>query len=120
MKVLVCEDERLVGRAIQIVLEKAGYDVKLAVDGNEAMECIENEVFSAIIVDVHLPYASGLEIIGQLRKEKDDKVPIIVVTAISDNNIQRQAQLLGANKYLLKPYDPKQLVNVVHELLNNN
>lgn len=120
MRVLVCEDEKLVARAMQIVLEKAGYNVKLAVDGNEALESIAEEVFSAIIVDVHLPYASGLEIIAQLRNDKGYDTPIIVVSAISDDNIQKQAHLLGANKYLLKPYDPKQLVNVVHELLNNN
>jgi DNA-binding response OmpR family regulator len=119
MKVLICEDDRLMARAMQIVLENAGYNVDIAVDGNIATDYIESETFSAIIVDIHLPYTSGLELIGNLRNELRSKVPIIVVSAISDDVIQKQALLLGADKYMLKPCDLRELVAEVNRLLNN-
>jgi two-component system, OmpR family, response regulator VicR len=119
MKVLVCEDDRLMARAMQIVLEKAGYEVLVALDGGVAMDMIDKLFFSAIVVDIHLPHTSGLEIIGKLRNELNNNVPIMVVSAISDDVIQKQAFLLGANIYLLKPYDPNQLVKELNNLVKN-
>jgi DNA-binding response OmpR family regulator len=119
MKILVCEDDQMMARAMQIVLEKAGYEVVVAFDGGIANDFIDNDVFSAIVVDIHLPHTSGLEIIGRLRNELKNDVPIVVVSAISDYVIQKQAHLLGANKYLLKPYDPVQLVSEINNLVKN-
>ena len=109
----------MLARAMQIVLEKAGYTVVIAPDGNIAMDYIDKEMFEAIIVDVHLPYTSGLEIIGYLRNDLKRSLPIVVVSAISDDIIRKQAKLLGANRYLLKPYDPRQLVDELQELLRH-
>jgi DNA-binding response OmpR family regulator len=120
MKVLVCEDDKMLARAMQILLERAGYEVVQAGDGALATEIVAKEEFAAILVDIHLPYTSGLELIGYLRNDLKSDVPVLVVSAISDDVIQQQAQKLGADKYILKPYDPKQLVVEIDELVKHN
>lgn len=120
MKVLVCEDDLFIAKAMQIVLERSGYEVIHAEDGNKAMEFVDSQAFDAVLVDVHLPYTSGLEIIEHLRRDLNSNVPIMVISAFSDDNIQQQAKVLGADKYIVKPYDPVQMVSVLNELINKN
>jgi DNA-binding response OmpR family regulator len=116
-KILVCEDDRLMQRALDILLGKEGFEIEHAFDGNEAFELIKSKAYDVIIVDIHLPYSSGLEIIECLRNELKKNTPVIVVTAISDKQIQNQAASLGIDKYILKPYDPKELVKTISDTI---
>jgi DNA-binding response OmpR family regulator len=118
MKVLICEDDRLLMRAMQIIVEREGYEVITAADGNEAFDAVISGGFDLMLVDIHLPYTSGLEVIKYLRQDMKSNIPVVVVSAISDDVIMRQANLLGADKYLVKPYDPKYLIEVINSLLN--
>lgn len=118
-KILVCEDDRLMQRALDILLGKEGFDIEHAFDGNEAFELIKSKSYDIIIVDIHLPYNSGLEIIEYLRNELQKDTSVIVVTAISDKQIQNQAASLGIDKYILKPYDPKELVKTINDTIKN-
>lgn len=117
MRILICEDDKLLMRAMQIIVEKAGYEVVLANDGNEAMDALDHESYDLVLADIHLPYTSGLELIRHLKHDLKKNVPVVVVSAISDDVIMQQANLLGADRYLVKPYDPKYLVEVINSLL---
>ena len=91
MKLLVCEDNKLVVKTLSVVLEKGGFVVDTAVDGNMAFELLHKSVYDLIIVDIHLPFHSGLEVIKLLRSDLKQKTPVLVLSAFSDPEIQRQA-----------------------------
>jgi len=119
MKILICEDNKLAMRALSVFLGKEGFEITNAIDGNEAMELIDKNEYDLVLVDIHLPYHSGLELIRHLRSELNKKTPVIVVSAFSDQQIQRQAYELGINDYLVKPIDPTSLIDKIKTLLRN-
>jgi DNA-binding response OmpR family regulator len=119
MKILICEDNKLAMKALSVFLSKEGFDTTNAVDGNEAMDYINTYEYDLILVDIHLPYHSGLELIRHLRSELKKKTPVIVVSAFSDQQIQRQAYELGIDDYIVKPIDPTSLINKIRTLLRS-
>ena len=114
MKILVCEDDRLMQKALNVILGKEGFEIFQALDGNEAFDMVNANEYDLLIVDIHLPYSSGIELIEHVRHNLLKETPIIVVTAISNPVIRNQAESLGIDKYILKPYDPKELVKTIN------
>lgn len=119
MKILVCEDDRLMQRALEILLGKEGFEIDHAIDGNESFDKVNNSEYDLLIVDIHLPYSSGIELIEHVRNNLLKDTPVVVVTAISNKDIRNQAESLGINSYILKPYDPKELVNTINGILKS-
>ena len=119
MKILICEDNKLAMRALAVFLGKEGFETVSAVDGNEAMQLLNSNVYDLVLVDIHLPYHSGLELIRHLRSDLKKKTPVIVVSAFSDPQVQRQAHELGINDYIVKPIDPTSLIEKIRTLLKN-
>jgi len=115
VRILICEDNQLVLRALSVVLEREGYDPVAVNDGNKAIEMLKTNDFSLVIVDIHLPYHSGLEVIGYLRTELKKQTPVLIVTAFSDPQVQRQAAEMKVNGYLTKPFNPDDLIRQVKD-----
>jgi len=113
VKILICEDNQLTLRAISVVLEREGFDPVTVNDGNKAIEVLRKTDFDLIIVDIHLPYRSGLEIIGFLRTELKKQTPVLIVSAFSDLQVQRQAGEMKVSGYLTKPFDPDDLIQKI-------
>ncbi len=120
MRILVAEDEIMMLKTIDFRLRKDGYEVFLAEDGKEALEKIEELSPDLIITDIMMPYASGLEIIGFVRKNKDKKVPIIILSAMGQEDVVLEAFQLGADDYITKPFSPNELSVRVKRLIANN
>ena len=110
MKILICEDNQLALRAMSVVLEREGFENVTVSDGNKAMEMLRNADFSLVIVDIHLPYRSGLELIRFLRTDLKKKTPVLIVSAFSDPQMQRQAIEMEVSGYITKPFDPEDLI----------
>jgi DNA-binding response OmpR family regulator len=106
-------------RALSVFLSKEGYETTNAIDGIEAMELLNTNEYDLVLVDIHLPYHSGLELIKHLRSDLRKKTPVIVVSAFSDPQIQRQARELGIDEYVVKPIDPTNLIKKIKTLLRN-
>lgn len=119
MRILICEDNLLASKTHSVILERAGYKTDIALDGNVAMEMIKSNIYNLILVDIHLPYHSGLELIKYLRKNLRKKTPVIVVSAFSNPLTQKQAYDLGIDDYMIKPIDPNDLIEKVRLSLNN-
>lgn len=113
MKILICEDNQLALKAISVVLEREGYDPVAVSDGNEAIELLRTTDFDLAIVDIHLPYHSGLEVIRFLRTEQKKQTPVLIVSAFSDPQIQRQAAEMKVSGYITKPFDPDDLIRKI-------
>ena len=82
MRLLVCEDNKLVMKTLSVVLEKDGFEVDLAEDGNKAFDLLHKTVYDLILVDIHLPFHSGLEIIKYLRSDLKQRYSCICLDSI--------------------------------------
>ncbi|MHC1732463.1 MAG: response regulator [Bacteroidales bacterium] len=113
MKILICEDNQLALRAMSVVLEREGYDPVTVSDGNRAIEELRKTDFDLAIVDIHMPYHSGLEVIRFLRTELKKQTPVLIVSAFSDPQMQRQAGEMRVSGYITKPFDPDDLLRKI-------
>lgn len=107
-KILVVDDEKPISDIIKFNLEKEGYEVVTAFDGQEALEKVEEENPELIVLDVMLPKIDGLEVVREVRKNHN--MPIIMVTA-KETEIDKVLGLeLGADDYVTKPFSNRELV----------
>lgn len=117
MRLLVCEDNKLVVKTLSVVLEKDGFEVDKAEDGNTAFEFLHKNSYDLILIDIHLPFHSGLEIIKYLRSDLKQTTPVLVLSAFSDPEIQRQAGEMGIEGYIVKPFNPSELLKKIRTIL---
>ncbi len=115
-KILVVDDEERMRKLVHDFLVRAGYEVLEAGDGMAALECFENNPdIALLIVDVMMPRLDGYGVTRQIRKTS--KVPIIMLTAKSEEQDELQGFELGVDDYVRKPFSPKVLVARVEALL---
>lgn len=119
MRILVCEDNKLALKTVTVVLVKEGFGVDTAENGNDAINLLDENVYDLLIVDIHLPFHSGLEIVKHLRTTLRQKTPVIILTAFSDQQMQKQAGELGIEGYIVKPFNPRDLVQKIKAVLKN-
>lgn len=108
MRILVAEDEPIMLKTIELRLKKDGHEVFITDNGREAIELMEQLNPDLIITDIMMPYSSGLEIVSQLRKTNKRK-PVIVLSAMGQENVVMEAFQLGADDYITKPFSPNEL-----------
>jgi len=113
-KVLIVEDNIRVAKLIQSYLEKEGYVTFLAYDGAKAMREFRNNQLDLLILDIMLPEKSGLEIAKEVRKTST--VPIIMITAKSEEEDKLKGLSIGADDYIVKPFSPKEMVARVNAI----
>ena len=115
MKILVVDDEKLLVKGIRFNLENEGYEVITGCDGMEAVELAGSENPDLIVLDLMMPRLDGLEACGKIREFSD--VPIIMLTARSDERDELLGFDLGVDEYISKPFSPKILVARVEAIL---
>lgn len=107
-KILVVDDEQPIADILEFNLEKEGYDVICAYDGNEAIQKVEEERPDLILLDVMLPQKDGMEVCREIRKKYS--MPVIMLTA-KDSEIDKVLGLeLGADDYVTKPFSNREVV----------
>ncbi|MBB1284444.1 response regulator [Flavisolibacter sp. BT320] len=116
MKILVAEDEPIMLKTISLRLKKDGHDVMTTDNGREALSMIDEHDPDLIITDIMMPYASGLEIVGTV-KQTEKKTPIIVLSAMGQENVVLEAFNLGADDFIAKPFSPNELSMRVKRLM---
>ncbi len=116
MRVLIVEDDPMIGASIRTGLRQDGYTADWARDGNSAEAAVATNEYDAILLDLGLPGRSGLELLAQWRRKKNT-VPILIITA-RDSVDDRIAGLdTGADDYLVKPFDLNELAARLRALL---
>jgi two-component system KDP operon response regulator KdpE len=113
--VLLCDDEPQIVRALKIVLREAGFDARPAYTAAEALDIAALAAADAAIVDLVLPDASGIEVCRGLRAWTD--MPIIVVSAVHDEDELVRALEAGADDYVTKPFGARELIARLHAVL---
>ena len=109
MKILVCEDDYMVVKAIEHKLTRDGYEVEIANDGKVASEMIRNNEYDLVITDLLMPFTGGLEIINLMRNKLEKTTPMIVLSKVGNEETIIEAFKLGADDYLTKPFSPNEL-----------
>ena len=116
--VLVVEDEASIASFVSLYLKNAGYDVRAVTTGNAALAQVAAETPALIILDLMLPDLDGIEICRRVRKTSD--VPILMLTA-RDEDVDKIIGLeVGADDYLTKPFNPRELVARVKSVLRRS
>lgn len=109
MKIFLLEDDYSLNRLITNVLEKRGFFVTNSEDGYDAMTQVLNNQYDLYILDINVSGFNGHDILEQIRK-KDDKLPVIIVSAQLDIDNISKAYELGCNDYLKKPFEIEELI----------
>lgn len=118
MKILVCDDDREIVEAIEIYLIQEGYEVKKAYNGEEVLEVLKKEKMDLIIMDIMMPKLDGIRATLQIRKES--KIPIIILSAKTEDTDKILGLNVGADDYVTKPFNPLELVARVKSQLRRN
>jgi DNA-binding response OmpR family regulator len=119
-EILVVEDETSVAKLIAYNLEQNGYRVSTAADGVQALLALREAPPDLLILDLLLPLRSGWQVLRELRAHCDtrfSKLPVMVVSALACERLERQLSLLGAEHVLGKPFSVQDLLAVCGELL---
>jgi two-component system, OmpR family, KDP operon response regulator KdpE len=107
-RILVCDPDPDVQRALQLILRGAGYEVLIAGTGKEALDCVAASWPQAVILELTLPDLGGIELCRRLRARGE--VPILVLSAVGEETAKIEALGSGADDYVTKPFGPGELV----------
>lgn len=114
-KILIADDDEHICELVRLYFEKEGFAVVIANDGNKALECFASTSPDVVILDIMMPYADGLQVCREIRKTS--QTPIIMLSAKGETFDKVLGLELGADDYMVKPFEPKELIARVKAVL---
>ena len=110
-KILIVDDEEMIRKLLRVLLDKLGYEVKEAADGEQAIEELSKDVFDLLICDILMPKKDGWEVIKEAKSNSKSKnMPVILLTVKNEDSDVFKGYDLGANYYMTKPFTKAQLL----------
>jgi DNA-binding response OmpR family regulator len=116
-RVLIADDDAVVRDVVRRYLERDGLEVRVVGDGNEALRVLSTERIDVAVLDVMMPGPNGLSLCRTLRQGGDYTVPVILLTALSEEDDRIAGLEAGADDYLTKPFSPRELALRVRSVL---
>jgi len=117
-KILIADDDQDIVELVNYKLTQSGYDVTVVADGKAALEMAREVRPDLMILDVMMPFHSGIDVTLEARKDPDlSKVPIILLTAKSMEQDTERGFAAGATDYMTKPFSPRELLSRVQAVL---
>ena len=117
-KILAVDDEKSIVMVIRVNLEFEGYEVMEAYDGVQALELIAEEKPDLIVLDIMMPEMDGWKVLSHIRENPEtEDLPVVMLTALTQDRDIEEATMLGADVYLTKPFEPEELVLTVKRML---
>jgi DNA-binding response OmpR family regulator len=115
--ILIVDDEPNVGDVLSIYLRRESFSVSIARDGQAALDEIERRPPDLLVLDLMLPHVDGLRIVRRLRENESSDVPILILSAKTEESDRILGLELGADDYVTKPFSPREVVTRVKALL---
>ena len=112
---LICDDEEGIRESYKLILSDS-YDLRFAHNGLEGMEMLKNFTPGAMILDIKMPKMNGMDTLKQIKKLKPS-LPVLIVTGYQSVEMAQEALRLGAVDYIPKPFEPKQILKVVAQVI---
>jgi CheY-like chemotaxis protein len=120
MKVLVCEDDVIVMKVIQVALENKNVEAVYAKDGEKALGLLKNKNdFDLVITDIHMPYYKGDDLLKLIREDQKKRTPIIMISSDNEEEVISLALRTGVNDFISKPLDPEKLEKVLAKYIHS-
>ena len=117
-KILVVDDEPDILKMVTFRLKKEGYEVIIAVDGQEALDLINKERPDLVLLDLRLPVIDGYGVCKTLKADRNLKqIPVVFLTASVTSSIAEKVKAFNADGYLIKPFDPVKLLEIVKKFI---
>jgi two-component system chemotaxis response regulator CheY len=116
--ILTVDDSASMRQMVSFTLKSAGYEVVEAVDGNDGLDKARSQAFHLVLTDQNMPGMDGLALIKSLRGLAAYRaVPILMLTTESSDAMKQQGRSAGATGWLVKPFDPQKLIEVVRKVI---
>lgn len=112
--VLIVDDDEMILESLETILNNEGYLTQTAKTGKEALSKTDNEFFNAVLIDIRLPDMTGLELLSQI-KDTTPKMKKLILTGYPDTPTAIEAVNQKADAYLVKPFDPEELLKLIAE-----
>lgn len=116
--ILAVDDSASMRKMVAFTLTGAGYQVTEAVDGQDALEKAQNQTFDLVLTDQNMPRLDGLGLTRKLREHPAfANTPILILTTESSDEMKQQGRAAGATGWLVKPFDPNRLIQVIQKVI---
>ncbi len=116
--ILIVDDSASLRQVVNIVLTRAGYHVLEAEDGKKALDHLNGQKIHLIVSDVNMPVMDGISFVKEVKKMPSYKfTPIIMLTTEDQEEKKREGQLAGAKAWIVKPFQPEQMLQAVSKLI---
>lgn len=123
-RILIIDDDPLVGESLRKLLEKTRYEARVASVGLAALDLVSRESFDLILTDIRMPGMDGIETLKAIRALRNSAgkppLPEIVITAYFDEKIRKEAGALGVRGFILKPFEITELLSALEKILNTS
>ena len=119
LKVLVIDDDEVVGRSFDRVLSNKGYDVSTVLNGKDALSNIEENNYDVVFTDIKMPGMDGLEVTERI-KARCPWTPVVVITGYGTQDNEEKASVLGANGFVRKPLTPEMIESITLKAVNDS
>lgn len=117
--ILTVDDSASIRQMVSFTLKGAGYDVTEAVDGQDALEKANQKVFDLVLTDINMPRMDGINLLEKLRDTPQyGRIPILMLTTESGDDMKAKGRAAGATGWLVKPFDPDSLIEVIKKVTN--
>ncbi len=116
-RILVVDDSVTMRDMVKFTLETAGYDVQLAVDGDDAITFLDDNTFDLVITDINMPKMDGIDLTQHIRADaRTSSLPVLCLTTEQAASTKSAAKAAGATGWIAKPFDPDKLLQVVKKV----
>ena len=115
MKALVCEDDKVVLKVIEVAMAEEGSEATLVNNGQKALDLLAQHEYDLIITDIHMPYANGDAVLNFVHNERERK-PVIMISSDSEEEVVSMALKSGVRSFVSKPVDVERLRKVIREV----
>jgi DNA-binding response OmpR family regulator len=119
-QLLIVDDQKEMRQLLKVCLQREDYDITEAASGVEALEKMKDQSFDLLILDIMMPMKDGFEVLKEMRQEIDEKLLVIILTALGETEKVVEGLQLGADDYVVKPFEPRELVARVESVLRRS